>query len=228
MVAVSTKRVTKGRRRPGRPSAGEAAADGEALLACAERLIRREGPDVTLEAIAAEAGVTKPIVYHHVGGKDALVERLAWRLNERHAEASRNAVAGMTDPATAIRAFVEAHLSQIESDRNLYFYVTGASAGRGGPAGVLAFADRSAAGLARTLAALGQRSGRTQAAALPWAYGVIGMLHFVALWWLRDADRSRGELTDQLTDLLWTGLRGEGASGRARPERRRPARPGRP
>lgn len=217
--------VTKGRRRPGRPSAGEAAADGEALLECAERLIRREGPGITLEAIAAEAGVTKPIVYHHVGGKDALVERLAWRLNERHGEASRRAVAGVTDPAKAIRAFVEAHLAQIESDRNLYLYVTGATAGSRSSPGVLAFADRSASGLARTLAALRQRSGRTRAAALPWAYGVIGMLHFVALWWLRDADRSRSELTDQLTDLLWTGLRGDGSSARARPAAGRRVRP---
>jgi AcrR family transcriptional regulator len=222
---VSTTAVTRGRRRPGRPSAGEAAADGEALLECAERLIRREGPDVTIEAIAAEAGVTKPIVYHHVGGKDALVEHLAWRLNARHGEASRRAVAGVTDPAKAIRAFVEAHLAQIESDRNLYFYVTGASAGGRGSPGVLSFADRSAAGLARTLAALRRRSGHPPAAALPWAYGVIGMLHFVALWWLRDADRSRSELTDQLTDLLWTGLRGKGTSARARPAARRRARP---
>jgi AcrR family transcriptional regulator len=200
------------RRRPGRPTAREVPVDRLALLDCAERLIRREGPDVPLEAIAAEAGVTKPILYHHIGGKDALVESLARRLNERHGEVSRRAVAGVRSPSEAIRAFVEAHFALIESDRNLYLYVTGAAAGRGDAAGVLAFADQSASDLARRLAALRRKEGAT-ADALPWAYGVIGMLHFVALWWLRDGDRSRGELTEQLTDLLWAGLRGEGSDG---------------
>ena len=202
------------RRRPGRPAAGEAGVDRVALLESAERLIRREGPGVSLEAIAAEIGVSKPIVYHHVGGKEAVVQGLAWRLNERHGEASRRAVTSGMEPAAAIRAFVDAHLKQIEADRNLYLYVTGAAAG--GSDGVLAFADQSAAGLAETLARLRQKSGGDAASALPWAYGVIGMLHFVALWWLRDADRSRAELAAQLTDLLWAGVRGDEPAVHAR------------
>ncbi len=201
------------RRRPGRPSAGETPVDRATVLECAERLIRREGPTVSLEAIAAEAGVTKPIVYHHVGGKDAVVEGLAWRLNERHADAARDAVAGRRDPAAAIRAFVDAYLDGLERDRNLYLYVTGGGGSGGDPESVLRFADQSAAGLAERLAQLrGARTKKQRAAALPWAYGVIGMLHFVALWWLRTADRSRAELAEQLTDLLWTGLRGNRSS----------------
>lgn len=212
-----SQRVRRPRRRPGRPAAGDASVDRRALLESAERLIRRQGPDVSLEAIAAEAGVTKPIVYHHVGGKDAVVQGLARRLNERHAEASRRALEGVENPHAAIRAFVEAQLEQIEADRNLYRYVTGAGTGSAG-SGVLTSADQSAAGLAELLADLRRRSRSGSggagasggAAALPWAYGIIGMLHFVALWWLRDADRSRAELAEQLTDLLWAGLRGEG------------------
>ena len=210
------------RRRPGRPAAGEALVDRVALLESAERLIRREGPGVSLEAIAAETGVSKPIVYHHVGGKEAVVQGLAWRLNERHGEASRRAVTTGMEPAAAIRAFIDAHLKQIETDRNLYLYVTGAAAGGGGSDGVLSFADQSAAGLAEALARLRQQSGGDAASALPWAYGIIGMLHFVALWWLRDADRSRAELTAQLTDLLWAGVRGEEHARPRGPRRRRP------
>lgn len=196
------------RRGPGRPSANETPLDRIALLECAEQLIRREGPGVSLEAIAAEAGVTKPIVYHHVGGKEAVVQELAFRLNERHAEASRAAVVGLNDPAKAIKAFVDAYLEGLEADRNLYLYVTGGATG--GPEGVLRFADQSARQFADRLADLrGARTKKQRAAALPWAYGVIGMLHFVALWWLRAADRTRSELAEQLTDLLWKGLRGD-------------------
>ncbi len=199
--------VVAARRRPGRPRAGEVSVDRLELLASAERLIRREGPRVSLEAIAAEAGVTKPIVYHHIGGKDAVVQGLARRLNDRQGEVSRRAVAGVEDPAEAIRAFVDGYLEQLETDRNLYLYVTGASPGSGD---VLALADRSATGLARLLVEIRGHDGNAPASAIAWAYGIIGMLHFVSLWWLRDADRTHAELAEQLTELLWTGLRGEG------------------
>lgn len=204
--------VTARRRGPGRPRAGEASVDRDALLESAERLIRREGPGVSLESISAEAGVTKPMIYHHVGGKEAVIEALAWRLNDRHAEASKQAVAGVKDPAGATRAFIDAYLERLEADRNLYLYVTGGAVGAEDPHGVLALADQSAPGLARLLGGIraASRGDRDRDASLPWAYGIIGMLHFVALWWLRDADRSRRDLADQLTELLWAGLRGEG------------------
>ena len=198
--------VTQLRRRPGRPRSGEATVDRPALLAAAETLIRRDGPGVSLESIAAEAGVTKPIVYHHVGGKDAVVQGLAWRLNERQAEAVQRAVRKSQGPDRAIRAFVDAHLDQLEKDRNIYLYVSGATPGSGGSDGILAFADQSAEGLAILLADL--RGDGDRAKALSWAYGVIGLLHVVALWWIRDADRSREELAAQLTELLWSGIKG--------------------
>ncbi len=143
-----------------------------------------------------------------------MVEGLAWRLNERHAEAARDAVAGLRDPAKAIRAFVDAYLEGLERDRNLYLYVTGGTGAGSEPDGFLRFADQSADDLAQRLALLrGARTKKQHAAALPWAYGVIGMLHFVALWWLRTADRTRAELAEQLTDLLWAGLRGNARDG---------------
>src|SRR5512139_1472828 len=84
-------------RRPGRP-AGRTSGDGviadrETLLAAAERLIRKRGPDVSLDAIAVEAGVTKPILYRGVGDRDALVHALALRLSARMADQARRLVA---------------------------------------------------------------------------------------------------------------------------------------
>lgn len=219
--------VTGRKRRPGRPSAGQASVDRNELLECAERLIRRQGPSVSLEAIAAEAGVTKPIVYHHVGGKEAVIRELSFRLNERHAEAFRKAVAGVREPSDAIRAFVDAYLAVLEEDGNLHFYVTGATAPGADKNSVLAFAEPSVSGLAHRLAELRGLTGTELATSVPWAYGVIGMLHFVALWWLRDRDRTRAELAEQLTELLWKGLRGDRrdrstgpAKARARAKRR--------
>lgn len=52
----------------------QAAAKREALLATASRLFNRKGVDATsLDEIAAHVGVTKRVLYHHVGDKEALV-----------------------------------------------------------------------------------------------------------------------------------------------------------
>ena len=72
-------------RKRGRP-AGRTAADGviadrDQLLSAAEALIGRDGPQVSLAAIAAQAGVTKPTLYREVGDRDALVHALAERLS---------------------------------------------------------------------------------------------------------------------------------------------------
>ncbi|HEU4481075.1 MAG TPA: helix-turn-helix domain-containing protein, partial [Actinomycetota bacterium] len=47
------------------------------LLEAADRALRREGPLVSMNAIAAEAGVTKPILYRHFGDKGGLYQAIA-------------------------------------------------------------------------------------------------------------------------------------------------------
>src|SRR2546423_9774671 len=68
------------------------------LVDAALRSIRELGPDVSMEQIAAEAGVTKPILYRHFGDKDGLCEAVAQNvLGEMMAEMARTLT--LTDPA---------------------------------------------------------------------------------------------------------------------------------
>jgi AcrR family transcriptional regulator len=56
----------------------------DAVLDAAERLFAAAGPsEVSLRAIATEAGVTYGLVYRHFGTKDALLERLLIRYADR-------------------------------------------------------------------------------------------------------------------------------------------------
>src|SRR2546423_12521591 len=53
------------------------------LLDAAARVIRAHGSDVSMAAIAAEAGITKPILYRHLGDKGGLYRALAeWQTED--------------------------------------------------------------------------------------------------------------------------------------------------
>lgn len=200
---------TRSPRGPGRP-AGRTTADGviadrETLLGAAERLIRRQGPDVSLEAIAAAAGVTKPILYRGVGGRGALIDALADRLNKRITEHVAERIAGVADPHDALERLVGGYLAYAARERHLYLYVT-AAAGDDRVQSSLLLADRAARELAQAIAAHRSAHGADPGAAMIWAYGLVGALHFVTLWWLRDRPMDIEQATAQITALFWSGL----------------------
>jgi AcrR family transcriptional regulator len=49
----------------------------EALLNAALAVITRDGPAASMDAMAAEAGITKPILYRHFGDRDGLIAAVA-------------------------------------------------------------------------------------------------------------------------------------------------------
>ena len=223
VVAVLTGKSTLGnflitmslptdRRRPGRPRGGKVLAGREQLLDAAERAISSAGPQVTMEAIAAEANVTKPILYRGVGDRDALVAALSERFVERLNNAGKRAALAAEGPEEGLHQLIGAYLEVVDSQRSLFLFVT--SGGSGDDAGrrSLELADRSAVPMAESLAAARSAAGLDPAVALTWAYGAIGALHYVTLWWLRDGQLNPGQLADQLTELLWSGLQGRVAA----------------
>ena len=200
------------RRGPGRP-AGRSVDDGvladrEALLAAAERLIRAQGPTVTLDAIAAEAGVTKPILYRGVGDKDALVQALAERLIARMTVEVGAMVAAQPGGRDRTRALVGGYLVQASLDRHVYLYVTAGGRSDDRVQQALLLADRTAVGFADGIAVLRASQGLDASVAQAWAYGIIGALHFATLWWLRNGANDTDKVADHITDLLWSGLTG--------------------
>ena len=68
------------------------------LLEAAITVVRREGPGVSMDEIAREAGVTKPIVYRTFGDREGLTQAVADRF------ASEIAGATICGLATALSA----------------------------------------------------------------------------------------------------------------------------
>lgn len=81
--------VTKPRRRT---QEERRTASEEALLDAAAELVAEHGIDrATLRNIGARAGTSRGLATHHFGSKDAMIERLAARAQERLAEGFRDA-----------------------------------------------------------------------------------------------------------------------------------------
>lgn len=193
-------------RPPGRTSADGVIADRGMLLATAETLIRAQGPTTSLQAIAVAAGVTKPTLYREVGDRDALVNALAERLAERMAGSITRMIASAAKPREGLRNLVAGYLDLAAQDRHLYLFVTAGGTGDDRVKQSLLLADGAALQFAEPIAAYRAAHDEDPGVAVVWSYGLLGALHFVTLWWLRDQATDIDLVIDQITSLLWSGM----------------------
>src|SRR4051795_9947056 len=178
------------------------------LLDAAVRAIRRDGPRVSMDAIAAEAGVTKPIVYRHFGDRVGLASALADQFGAALVAELDEAFGQDLPPDQLLRATIDAYLAFVERDPNLYSFLVGRL---GAPVGtdvanglVAQVGQRVALVLGEQLRALGIDSGPAE----PWGFGIVGMVHLAGDWWLERRTVTRARLADDLSTLLWHGLGG--------------------
>jgi len=176
------------------------------LLAAADRVIRRRGPDASMDEIAAEAAVAKPILYRHFGDKDGLYAALAERYLQ---ELYREAEGALREPNPRLRlaAAVDAFLEAVEREPEVFRFVRRLTTEqRRGAEAAGAFVAGHAAAIAQVTRQDLERLGLDADAAEPWAHGIVGMMQFVAAWWLETRTCPRERLVEQLTTLLWEGF----------------------
>ena len=194
-------------RRPGRPLGGQPVIDREQVLDAAERAIRRDGAGVSIDAIAREAGITKPIVYARVGKRNDVADALAQRLADRLIVAAGAAIGRRRNPRTQIVALVRSNLETLAEHRELFLFVTG-GASENMTQRTLYLAERSASPLAQQLAVWRTKAGLDPSVAVSWSYAIVGLLNLVSLWWITDSEQPAEQLAEQLAELLWSGLSG--------------------
>jgi AcrR family transcriptional regulator len=179
------------------------------LTAAAIDAIRRLGPDVGMDAIAAHAGVSKPVLYRYFADKSELWLAVGQEAAGMVLDAIAPAVAAVREEQAAIAAAIDAYLAHIAADTNLYQFVVHQPEIARGRDVVADVVDTVASGLARILGDRLRARGLDSGAALPWAYGVVGYVQSVGDWWLRQQQPiSREALGDYLTAFLWSGVSG--------------------
>jgi AcrR family transcriptional regulator len=178
----------------------------EELLDVADRVIQARGPGVSMDDIAAEAGITKPILYRHFGDKDGLYEALTRRYVDELANLIRPAVQAH-EPRDRLAAAIDAYLAYVEREPERYrFLLHAGEQPRTAP--ILAdFRRRHIASCAFTAAENLRRAGLDPGFAEPWAQCVNGMVRAAGSSWLESRSLPREKLVQYLTTILWDGYR---------------------
>ena len=191
-------RTTRGRVRPDR--AARRAERREQLLDAAIQAVRERGSSISMEAIAAAGGVTKPIVYRHFGDREGLVRAIAERFVADLLGELRGVLARSSEGRALLADTVDAYLRFVEREPHVYRFLQHQTPD------VTGFAHQVAREIALVLGERLRTAGLDSGAAEPWAHGLVGMVHLAGDWWVEHKTMPRERLVEYLLGLAWEGL----------------------
>lgn len=179
-----------------------------ALLLAAVRMFNERGFHATsLEDVAASLGVTKPVIYHHLGNKDqVLFECVRLGLAELQAAASKAA----SEPGTGLdrlRSFLRRYAEVIMGDFGRCVIRTSDEALS--PEAQLKFRALKREideALRAMIAAAGQDGSAVVADVRVTAFAFAGALNWPARWYRPQGDISAPDMAAALVDVLCSGI----------------------
>jgi len=183
------------------------------LLEAADRVVLRDGPGASMNAIAAEAGITKPILYRHFGDKEGLYRALAVRHTDALLGALRAALDAPAQRRQRVETTLDTYLAAIEARPQVYRFLMHPA--EDGSAGERKFdvgqhsaplLRRLGEELAKVIAERIDLGDGGEEAARVWGHGIVGMMYAAGDWWLRERPFPRSQLVSHLADLLWGRL----------------------
>jgi AcrR family transcriptional regulator len=174
--------------------------------------------DVTMDAVAAAVGVTKPLLYAYFGNKEQLYLACVARTGDELAAAIDAAVDAAPTPGDALKAALRTFFALVERDEPAWRVLHDESLPT---AGVVAeaidgYRARIAAPVARAFRALpgGPADARATAQAEALAHGQLAAAEAMSRWWLRTGALPAGDLAELLIDTLEPGLAQRALAGR--------------
>jgi len=188
------------------------------LLDAAVRTIRHYGPNASMDEIAAEAGLTKPILYATFGDKAGLAGALAQRyLGDMLPRVLAAFVgppgAAQAEPREMVRSAIDVFIGFVDDDPKVYrFLVRGVSTDERSFIEqhlITEFGLRLAQVLRTALRSAGVDSGPAEL----WSFSILGTVLAGAEWWQARPSMSRADVVDYLTAFVWGGLTAGGVVG---------------
>lgn len=179
------------------------------------RAIAQHGPEVGMDEIATEAGVSKPVLYRHFSDKSDLHVAVGEWGTRLLMDRLRPLITRGGSPNQRIRSLVDTYLATIEEQPDLYRFVVQSTFADRAPRADPVSTEKTviANSLSRLLGeytrVLGLDSGGVEA----WSHGVVGMVQATGDWWLDRPTMSRADLTGYLAQIIWFAIDGLLRSG---------------
>ena len=194
----------------------------QVLRVAREQFARRGFAAVTMEDIALEVGVKKPLLYAYFGNKDKLYEACMAPAGDALIAAILTAVDRATTPAEALRLGVVAFYDFVDEDRDAWRVLFDETVPQSGEvaATVARYRDRLLEMLAQAMVALMPPHRRTGSRTAIEATSIMVMAAAEALarWWLRTGAMPARDAANLLIATVEPGLL---AIGDAQPTRAR-------
>jgi AcrR family transcriptional regulator len=178
------------------------------LLDVALRVFAEHGfHAASMNDIALQAGVTKPVLYQHFTSKRELFTELLTDVGRDLQDTITKAVAGAEGPHEMVELGFAAYFEYVDQHRDAFTLFYG---------GTLARDDEFAevvhqveAALAALVAGLIEIEGLSISQRQVLGHGIVGMIEGASIHWLKSSsDADPATLAHQLADLAWRGLRG--------------------
>jgi len=187
----------------------------EQLIDIGRRLFAERGfSGTSIEEIAAHAGVSKPVVYEHFGGKEGLyavvVDRELSRFQLMRAQAG---IRG-NDARAKIEILIDSWLQYVEQDPygfRILLQETGLEAGLFNTL----IDDLSS----EILPWIDNEFTAEHKAADAFIHITLGAIFHALTWWVENGKIDRKEYASQLTEYVWSGLLSVGIIERKRDNR---------
>ena len=172
------------------------------------RVLEVQGPDLPMDAVAAEAGVTKPVLYRYFQDKSALVDALGERGSEILLDRLLPAIQAGCPALSRVRDAVGAYYAVIDEHPNLYWLLAREGRTGSGPDSIQQNKEHIATALTSVLGDYLRAYGLDSGGAEPWAYGMTGLVQSTGEWWLQRRSMSRATVVDYVTQIIWAAITG--------------------
>lgn len=202
-----------GRRRDGDPEAAPVARvrmtgkeRREQLLAVARALFAEKGYEVTsVEEIAHRAGVSKPVVYEHFGGKEGIYAVVVDREMEALMAQIVNALSG-GHPRELLEQAACALLDYIEGSSDGFRILVRDSPVASSTGTFSSLLNDIASQVESILGTHFTQQGYDRKLAALYSQALVGMVALTGQWWLEVRKPGKDEVAAHLVNLAWNGL----------------------
>jgi AcrR family transcriptional regulator len=181
----------------------------EQLIEVGRKLFADKGFEATtVEEIAAKAGVSKPVVYEHFGGKEGLYAVVV----DREIAALLGAITGALEADAGSRKTLErtalALLDYIEGSTDGFRILVRDSPPGQNTGSFASLMSDVASQVEHILAAEFKRRKLDPKAAPLYAQMLVGMVALTGQWWLDSRKMKKADVAAHLVNLAWNGLAG--------------------